>query len=113
MDRRQQKTREAIYQAFSTLLESKRFENAIERLEQNRVEMEKRNAEAEAALAEVKRKKAEADAFVEMREKEAEKELEMLYEQGIDKSLIEGVEAFRACHTVEEKEMTGLETSFK
>lgn len=56
--------------------ESKRFENAIERLEQNRVEMEKRNAEAEAALAEVKRKKAEADAFVEMREKEAEKELE-------------------------------------
>lgn len=53
--------------------ESKRFENAIERLEQNRVEMEKRNAEAEAALAEVKRKKAEADAFVEMREKEAEK----------------------------------------
>lgn len=56
--------------------ESKRFENAIERLEQNRVEMEKRNAEAEAMLAEVKRKKAEADAFVEMREKEAEKELE-------------------------------------
>ena len=56
--------------------ESKRFENAIERLEQNRVEMEKRNAEAEAMLAEVKRRKAEADAFVEMREKEAEKELE-------------------------------------
>lgn len=56
--------------------ESKRFENAIERLEQNRVEMEKQNAEAKALLAEVKRKKEETDAFVEMREKEAEKELE-------------------------------------
>ena len=37
-----------------------------------------------------------------------EKELEMLYEQGIDKSLIEGVEAFRACHTVEEKEKSRM-----
>ena len=56
--------------------ENRRFEHVIERLEKERVEMEKAKTEAEMLLAQARREKAEMDDFVAKREKEAEKELE-------------------------------------
>ena len=56
--------------------ENRRFESVIERLEQERMEMEKAKTEAQMLLAQARREKAEMDEFVEKREKEAEKELE-------------------------------------
>ena len=56
--------------------ENRRFEHVIERLEKERVEMEKAKTEAEMLLAIARREKAEMDDFVAKREKEAEKELE-------------------------------------
>ena len=56
--------------------ESRRFESVIERLEAERVAMEKAKAEAQALLDAARTKKAEMDDFVEKREREAEKELE-------------------------------------
>ena len=56
--------------------ESRRFESVIERLETERIAMEKARAEAEALLAKARGEKAEMDEFVEKREREAEKELE-------------------------------------
>lgn len=56
--------------------ENRRFEHVIERLEKERLEMEKAKTEAEMLLAQARREKAEMDEFVSKREKEAEKELE-------------------------------------
>ena len=56
--------------------ENRRFESVIERLEQERMEMEKAKTEAQMLLAQARREKTEMDEFVEKREKEAEKELE-------------------------------------
>ena len=56
--------------------ENRRFEHVIQRLEKERVEMEKAKTEAEMLLAIARREKAEMDDFVAKREKEAEKELE-------------------------------------
>ena len=56
--------------------ENQRFESVIERLEAERVAMEKAKAEAQALLSAARAQKAEMDDFVEKREREAEKELE-------------------------------------
>ena len=56
--------------------ENRRFESVIERLEAERIAMEKAKSEAEAMLAAAKTEKSEMDEFVARREREAEKELE-------------------------------------
>ncbi|MBQ8496711.1 MAG: endonuclease MutS2 [Clostridia bacterium] len=56
--------------------ENRRFEHVIERLEKERIEMEKAKTEAEMLLAQARSEKAEMDDFVAKREKEADKELE-------------------------------------
>ena len=56
--------------------ENRRFESVIERLEKERLEMERAKTEAQMLLAQARREKAEMDEFVSKREKEAEKELE-------------------------------------
>ena len=56
--------------------ENRRFEDVIERLEAERIAMEKAKAEAETALAAAKAEKAEMDTFVARRERDAERELE-------------------------------------
>ncbi len=56
--------------------DNRRFEAVIERLEKERVEMEKAKTEAEMLLAKAKQEKAEMDDFVSKREAEAAKELE-------------------------------------
>ncbi|MCQ2771427.1 MAG: endonuclease MutS2, partial [Clostridia bacterium] len=56
--------------------ENRRFENVIEQLEKERVEMEKSKEEAEKLLAYAKEKKEYTDKLVEKKELEAEKELE-------------------------------------
>lgn len=56
--------------------ENRRFESVIERLEAERIAMEKAKAEAEALLARARAEKAEMDEFVAKRERESEKELE-------------------------------------
>ncbi len=56
--------------------ENRRFEAVIERLEKERIEMEKAKTEAEMLLAQAKKEKAEMDDFVSKREAEAQKELE-------------------------------------
>ena len=56
--------------------ENRRFENVIEKLENERVEMEKRREEAEQLLREAKAKKEKSDAIIEKREAESERELE-------------------------------------
>ncbi|MBQ0009530.1 MAG: endonuclease MutS2 [Ruminococcus sp.] len=71
--------------------ENRRFEEVIEKLEAERVEMEKAHAEAEVLLAEAKAKKANMDAFVEMREAEAEKELEKARASAV--RIVEGAKA--------------------
>ena len=56
--------------------ENRRFEHVIERLEKERVEMEKAKTEAEMLLAQARREKAEMEEFVAKRERDAERELE-------------------------------------
>lgn len=56
--------------------ENRRFESVIERLESERVEMEKKRTEAEQLLMEARANKEKSDALIEKREEEAEKELE-------------------------------------
>lgn len=56
--------------------ENRRFEAVIERLEAERIAMEKAKTEAEMLLAKSRAEKAEMDEFVQRREREAEKELE-------------------------------------
>lgn len=56
--------------------ESRRFESVIERLEAERIAMEKAKTEAEMLLAKARAEKTEMDEFVAGREREAEKTLE-------------------------------------
>lgn len=56
--------------------ENRRFEDVIEKLENSRVEMEKKLEEAEALRAEYERYKAESEAQIQKRLKESEKILE-------------------------------------
>ena len=56
--------------------ENRQFEDIIRKLEESRVEMEKRREETEAMKADYERRKQEADAVIERRLKDAENELE-------------------------------------
>ncbi|MBO4429284.1 MAG: endonuclease MutS2 [Clostridia bacterium] len=71
--------------------ENRRFENVIESLENERVEMEKRRAEAERLLREAKEKKEKAEAAAAKKEDEAERTLEKARATAV--RMIEGAKA--------------------
>jgi len=71
--------------------ENRRFENVIERLENERVEMEKRRAEAETLLAEAREKKKKTDELIAKKENEAERALEKARATAV--SMVEGAKA--------------------
>lgn len=71
--------------------ENRRFENVIEKLENERVEMEKKREEAEKLLKEAKEKKENVDNYVERRENEIDKEVEKARAKAV--SMVEGAKA--------------------
>ncbi|MCQ2435530.1 MAG: endonuclease MutS2 [Clostridia bacterium] len=71
--------------------ENRRFENVIEQLEAQRVEMEKLREEAERTLDEARRTKAQSDAAIEQREERSRKELEKAQATAV--SMVEGAKA--------------------
>ncbi|MBR0235718.1 MAG: endonuclease MutS2 [Clostridia bacterium] len=84
---------EQIIQRANTYVsgENRRFENVIEQLERERVEMEKKREEAERLLAEAKERRAKVDAIVSKKEADAEKELEKARATAV--RMVEGAKA--------------------
>lgn len=71
--------------------ENRRFENVIEQLERERVDMEKKREEAEHILADAKERRAKADAVINKKQDEAEKELERARASAV--RMVEGAKA--------------------